>query len=105
MSGALACSAAFPGVAFVSYIQIKTRATCPHVDRLLTLSTGCWATWCPCVVFNKNKQRLQSLQTQGAPLPGGGETFDAGCVIYGWLAANGVGWIMQVCSDVNQMRI
>ncbi|KAH9038646.1 hypothetical protein EDB83DRAFT_1726778 [Lactarius deliciosus] len=43
----------------------------------------CWAAWCPCVVYSKNKQRLQHLQTRGTPLPSGGETivaFMAACL-------------------------
>jgi len=56
----------------------------------------CLSTWCPCIVYNKNKQRVHSLQVQGTPLPGGGETFDGYCIIYGWLAVLGYGWIMQI---------
>ncbi|KAI9430035.1 PLAC8 family-domain-containing protein [Lactarius indigo] len=36
----------------------------------------CWATWCPCVVHSKNKQRFRHLQIRGTPLPGGGERFN-----------------------------
>jgi hypothetical protein len=43
----------------------------------------CWAVWCPCVVYGKNRQRLRSLQNQGTPLPGGGERYDGHCCVYG----------------------
>jgi hypothetical protein len=95
--GAMACSTASTGVAFVSLIKIKTRATFPHADQLLML--GCWSTWCACVVFSKNKQRLKSLQTQGTPLAGGGERYDSNCFIYGALDITGYSWIMQVCPE------
>ncbi|SRR6266702_442267 len=58
---------------------------------------GCWAAWCPCVVYGKNKQRLQHLQGRGTPLPGGGERFNDSCCIYGCLAIPGYAWILQVC--------
>ena len=51
--------------------------------------------WCPCVVYSKSRQRLRHLENQGTPLPGGGETFDGHCCIYGVLG--GYSWIMQVC--------
>ncbi|KAH9965161.1 PLAC8 family-domain-containing protein [Russula compacta] len=54
----------------------------------------CLSAWCPCVVFSKNKQRLQSLQQHGTPLPGDGDTFDGYCCIYGLLGGNG--WILQI---------
>ncbi|KAI0279926.1 PLAC8-domain-containing protein [Russula aff. rugulosa BPL654] len=56
----------------------------------------CWSTWCPCVVFSKNKQRLKSLRTQGTPLVGGGETYDSNCCIYGGLDITGYSWVMQL---------
>jgi Cys-rich protein (TIGR01571 family) len=48
-----------------------------------SLTVGCWAVWCPCVVYGKNRQRLRSLQNQGTPLPGGGERYDGHCCVYG----------------------
>ncbi|KAH9007362.1 PLAC8 family-domain-containing protein [Lactarius deliciosus] len=58
--------------------------------------TGCWAAWCPCVVYSKNKQRLQHLQTRGTHLPSGGETYDGNCCIYGSLLIPGYAWILQI---------
>ena len=58
---------------------------------------GCWAVWCPCVVYSKSKQRLQSLQQRGQRLAGDGETCNADCCIYGCLAIPGYAWILQVC--------
>ncbi|KAH9993562.1 PLAC8 family-domain-containing protein [Russula vinacea] len=46
-------------------------------------SLCCWAIWCPCVVYSKNRQRMRSLRDQGTPLPGGGVGFDGHCCIYG----------------------
>jgi len=56
----------------------------------------CLATWCPCVVYSKNRQRLHNLQYQGTPLPGGGETYDDQCFINGGLTCLGLGWVMQI---------
>ncbi|KAH9993550.1 PLAC8 family-domain-containing protein [Russula vinacea] len=56
----------------------------------------CWSTWCPCVVYSKNKQRLRSLQIQGAPLDGGGEAYDDQCCVYGALDIDGKGWVMEM---------
>jgi hypothetical protein len=49
------------------------------------------------VVYSKNKQRLRSLQIQGAPLNGGGEAYDDQCCVYGALDIDGKGWVMEVC--------
>jgi hypothetical protein len=57
------------------------------------------AVWCPCIVFGKNKQRLDSLHYQGTPLQGSGETYTAGCYLYGLLCPCCQGWALQVCSD------
>ncbi|KAI9430039.1 PLAC8-domain-containing protein [Lactarius indigo] len=56
----------------------------------------CSATWCPCVVYSKNKQRLRHLQNHGTPLPGGGETYNSDCCIYGCLVIPGYAWILQI---------
>ena len=65
---------------------------------------GCLATWCPCIVYSKNRQRLRSLQYQGTPLPDGDETCDDHCFIHGGLTLLGYGWIMQVCCNVDKVR-
>ncbi|KAH8980663.1 PLAC8-domain-containing protein [Lactarius akahatsu] len=56
----------------------------------------CLAAWCPCVVYSKNKQRLQHLQTRGTPLPSGGERYDGNCCIYGSLLITRFAWILQI---------
>lgn len=58
--------------------------------------TCCWAAWCPCVVYGKNKKRIQHLQSQGTPLPGGGERFNDDCCIHGCLTIPGYAWILQI---------
>jgi hypothetical protein len=71
----------------------------------LLLTVGCWAYWCPCVVFSKTRQRLRSLQYQGRPLEGGGERFSNHCCIYSALLFIGHPWIMQVRGDVDEVII
>ncbi|KAI0249606.1 PLAC8 family-domain-containing protein [Lactifluus subvellereus] len=56
----------------------------------------CWATWCPCVVYCKSKQRLRSLQDHGVPLSGDGERYNNDCCIYGLLNIPGYGWVLQI---------
>jgi Cys-rich protein (TIGR01571 family) len=56
----------------------------------------CCATWCPCVVYSKTRQRLRSLQYQGHPLAGGGDRYSDHCCIYTALLFIGHPWIMQV---------
>ena len=59
--------------------------------------SGCWSTWCPCVVYTKNKQRLEHLQSRGTPLVGGGEALDGGCCLYACLGYFGCAFALQVC--------
>src|SRR5258708_28586778 len=73
----------------------KRLAGFPHADP--SSLVGCWATWCPCVAFSKNQQRLHSLQTRGAPLAIGGETYDSNCYIYGGLGFSVFCWVMHGC--------
>ena len=48
------------------------------------------------MVYSKNRQRLRHLRQQGAPLPGGSETNDDHCFIYGALIITGYAWILHV---------
>ena len=111
VNGASACSTALPGVIFVR-TRTVTDTTAPtsshssytdqyqyHCPRsaLPPLSTAdCQAVWCPCVVYSKNRQRMRHLQQHGAPLPGGGETFDKQCCIYAALIIPCYAWLMLV---------
>ncbi|KAH9957326.1 PLAC8 family-domain-containing protein [Russula dissimulans] len=65
-------------------------------DCFSTCGLCCWAAWCPCVVYSKNKQRLRHLRYQGTSLPGGGEPCDDHCYIHGGLTLLGYGWVLQV---------
>ena len=48
---------------------------------------------------------MRSLQYQGRPLAGGGETFSPHCCIYGaLLITTAHHWCMQVRRDVDEMR-
>jgi hypothetical protein len=93
------------------FVRVEHTNTCYYLRSLTSsppppfhLRTGCVSSWCPCIVFSKNKQRLQSLQQHGTPLPGDADTFDGYCCIYGLLGGNG--WILQVgCRDVDKMPI
>jgi hypothetical protein len=58
---------------------------------------GCYASFCPCVVYSQNNQRLRQLWTHGTPLPGGGDRYTVGCSIYALLALNGHAFILLVC--------
>ena len=97
--GALAYSTASTVVAFVRaafYHQWLSHFS--YTDRLPSFSTaGCQSTWCRCVVFSKNEQRLRHLEEHGAPLPGGGETYDRACCMYGALQYTEYGLIKHVC--------
>ncbi|KAH9052686.1 PLAC8-domain-containing protein [Lactarius vividus] len=55
----------------------------------------CFAYWCPCVVYSKNKQRLHQLQGRGTPLPGGGDAVDVNCCLHCCLLVPGCSWIVQ----------
>jgi Cys-rich protein (TIGR01571 family) len=93
VTGAMACSTALLSVAFVRRL---TWLSSRILADLLSLA-GCCAALCPCVVYGKNKQRLQHLQNRGTPLPGGGERYNADCCIHGSLAIAGYAWVLQVC--------
>src|SRR5579863_8005508 len=61
-----------------------------------SLLAGCFAAWCPCIVYSRNRQHLRSLQTQGTVLPAGTEQMDDQCCIYCGLVVVGYGWVLQV---------
>jgi hypothetical protein len=93
----MACSTASLNVASVRGDRLA-RPT--HRILIPVFLAGCWAAWCPCVVYSKNKQRLEHLRNRGTPLPGGGERLTDHTYIHGILTAiGGHGWILQVCSD------
>jgi hypothetical protein len=94
VTGALACLTASPRAAFVCRADQLNQ---PLRMLIIFLVAGCWAVWCPCVVYSKNKQRLQNLQNQDAPLSTGGERYNADCCVYACLAIPGYGWVLQVC--------
>ncbi|KAH9171087.1 PLAC8 family-domain-containing protein [Lactarius sanguifluus] len=54
---------------------------------------SCLATWCPGVVFGRNKQRLRHLQSQGTPLLGRGTYINGDCAVYCCLAGPRLSWI------------
>jgi len=56
----------------------------------------CQSTFCPCVVYSKNRQRQRHLQQEGTPLPGGGETKDDHCFIFGALILTGYAWVLHI---------
>jgi Cys-rich protein (TIGR01571 family) len=66
---------------------------------MLTPSLGLRATFCPCVIYGQNKQRLRHLQKRGRPLPGGGDTFSHECRVYCCMAVPCFYWAFQVCGD------
>lgn len=70
----------------------------------LTLSLGLWATFCPCVVYGQNRQRLRHLQRRGGPLPGGGDTFNHDCRVYCCMAVPCFYWAFQVCGESEQIH-
>ncbi|KAI0064859.1 PLAC8-domain-containing protein [Artomyces pyxidatus] len=58
--------------------------------------TCCMAWWCPCIVYGKNRQRLDYLQTRGVPRPDGGETFNSHCMLDCLLGCVGIGWVLNI---------
>ncbi|KAI0053145.1 PLAC8-domain-containing protein [Auriscalpium vulgare] len=61
--------------------------------------TCCLACWCPCVVYGKNKQRIDYLERRGTPRPDGGATFSADCTMHALAGClGGWGWVLQIGS-------
>jgi len=59
--------------------------------------TCCFVTWCPCMIYSRNRQHLRSLQIEGTPLPAGNErTIDANCCIYSGLRVVSLHWTLQI---------
>ena len=73
------------------------RITAWHHIAWLTLSSGLWATFCPCVIYGQNRQRLRHLQRQNVPLPGGGDRINHDCRVYCCMAVPCFYWVFQVC--------
>ena len=65
-------------------------------------NVGCVAWFCPCIVYSKNKHRLEHLTQKGFPDPEqGGECCTGDCMIHAAITCCfGAGWILQVCFGV-----
>jgi Cys-rich protein (TIGR01571 family) len=61
--------------------------------------TGCSATFCPCVVYGQNRQRLRQLHRHATPLQGEGERCNQDCRLYCCMAVPCFFWVFQVCSE------
>ncbi|KAG2112403.1 PLAC8-domain-containing protein [Suillus clintonianus] len=61
------------------------------------IGTYCMSCWCPCMIYGKNKQRLDHLQDHNTADPEhGGSGCDSDCCMH--LALNvlgGFGWVLQ----------
>jgi len=57
-----------------------------------------WATFCPCIIYGQNKQRLRYLSNRGGPLPGGGDKFSHDCRVYCCMAVPCFYWAFQMGS-------
>ncbi|KAF9035061.1 PLAC8-domain-containing protein [Hymenopellis radicata] len=59
--------------------------------------TCCMACCCPCVVYGRNKQRLEHLNRTGYPDSEHGGCFNGDCLVHGLLTGFlGFGWILQI---------
>jgi len=59
--------------------------------------TCCFAYFCPCMVYQQVKNRLDHLQSNGRPDPQhGGSGCGGGCCLYGGLMYCGIGWVLQM---------
>ena len=65
---------------------------------------GCWATFCPCVVYGQNRQRLISLHRHDAPLQGGVERCNHDCRLYCCMSVPCFFWVFQVCANDGRVR-
>ena len=61
--------------------------------------TGCAASWCPCVVYGKNKRRLEYLARHNDPDPEHGGCCSGDCWLHcGLVTLCGLGALLQVRS-------
>jgi len=81
----------------------STRTVFSYADHLLffpplsSFLAGCFVTWCPCMIYSRNRQHLRSLQIEGTPLPPSSERMiDAYCCIYSGLFVVLQHWTVQV---------
>jgi len=66
-----------------------------HVPDSLATS-GVLATISPCYIYSVNRQRLDHLDTLGAPLQGEVEYLNHECISYAALQLVYAGWALQV---------
>ncbi|KAJ7102896.1 PLAC8 family-domain-containing protein [Mycena epipterygia] len=66
--------------------------------------TYCYACWCPCVVYGKNKQRVSHLNNRSSPDPDGGSCCSGSCWAHLFLNSFfGAGFILQ-CINRGEVR-
>jgi hypothetical protein len=100
-AGAMVYSTASPRVAFVRKTDLFSYAFLDDPFPPPSLLLGCFAAWCPCIVYSRNRQHFRSLQTQGTVLPAGNEQMDDQCCIYCGLVVVGYAWVLQVRQEVD----
>jgi len=68
------------------------------LDCFGACGTCCFAYFCPCMVYQQVKNRLDHLQLNGRPDPKqGGSGCGGDCCLYGTLmGCCGIGWVLQV---------
>ncbi|KAH8085965.1 PLAC8-domain-containing protein [Cristinia sonorae] len=54
------------------------------------------STFCPCIVYSRNKSRIAHFQQNGTPHPNGGEGVGGACAVYSVLCCVGLSWILQI---------
>ena len=64
----------------------------------MLVELGCFACWCPCIVYAKLQSRLSFLERNNYPHPDGGSGCNSDCFVHCCLTSLcGVGWALQVC--------
>ncbi|KAI9508238.1 PLAC8 family-domain-containing protein [Russula earlei] len=71
------------------------------LDCSSTCSLCCWATFCPCVVYGQNKQRLRHLQYEGVALSNGGSRVSSDCRAFCCSALPCFYWVFQMGGRTN----